>query len=777
MITRILGISGVGRFENYASKGDMAFRKSTIVYAENGHGKTTLSNIIKSLSSGNNSLITNRKTIGLDEQTIRIEVGGVIHAFKDGQWKGGGVGNRIEVFDAFFVNENIYSGFEFSFEHSKNLHKFALGEEGVRIAKAIEAEKSEIELHKKDLRVQEASIQTQLGREPFVSFLSLKEDSHIDTKVAEATKNLAIANASKEIREKPFLSSLQKINLERAFEKIKTSLESCLESISGSYITGFQEHKTSLEQSGVTGAEDWLYEGFKAIKSSKDNCLFCKQPISDSMEIIKSYNNYFNEEYKKTQANVLAQDTWLKGQNYYAIIRDNEEASATNDSLAEYWSNHCEVEKPSTVVEFRAEEISDEIQKVGQKVAQKLSNILEKQDSSGLDSLLNLIKKVNERIEEYNTQVQVINNKIGEIKRSDISVTTASGQLAYLILVQKRHGELKSACDDYKAIKDILDESNSRKKALQDELKLYSKKFMDSYGSSINQYLNKFFPKGYYQLSSIDSKFSGTSKEPSAEFTLTIKGHPINFVNKEGSTQGKYTLSEGDKSSIAFAFFLAKLELDDISEKIIVFDDPVTSLDRNRRRRTIDEIISVTQRAKQVIMLSHSTTFVYDVYERSSNPKVLKIAYEGVLEDYSSIVDDMQNTYVKQIKALECFIVNPLESEISNIKGSIRLVLEDNIKFRFLNYLSNPQISASGKTVGPITKGDGLGKMVDILEASSCSFRGEKTTIIAKLRLYNQLSSSEHHGSFDKTHRIEQLSLDELIGYVEEVLSFIDKEI
>jgi wobble nucleotide-excising tRNase len=123
MITRILGISGVGRFENYASKGDMAFRKSTIVYAENGHGKTTLSNIIKSLSSGNNSLITNRKTIGLDEQTIRIEVGGVIHAFKDGQWKGGGVGNRIEVFDAFFVNENIYSGFEFSFEHSKNLHK------------------------------------------------------------------------------------------------------------------------------------------------------------------------------------------------------------------------------------------------------------------------------------------------------------------------------------------------------------------------------------------------------------------------------------------------------------------------------------------------------------------------------------------------------------------------------------------------------------------------------------------------------------------------------
>jgi wobble nucleotide-excising tRNase len=39
----------------------------------------------------------------------------------------------IEVFDTHFVDENIYSGCQFSEEHKKQLHQFVVGAQGVVI--------------------------------------------------------------------------------------------------------------------------------------------------------------------------------------------------------------------------------------------------------------------------------------------------------------------------------------------------------------------------------------------------------------------------------------------------------------------------------------------------------------------------------------------------------------------------------------------------------------------------------------------------------------------
>ena len=226
MITRIIKIKGVGRFQNYSISGDMLLRKATIIYGENGHGKTTLSNIIKSLSSGNDSIVTNRKSIGLEEQNVKIEIGGRVHSFENGEWQGEGVSQSIEVFDSFFINENIYSGFDFSLEHSKNLHRFILGAEGVRISKSIEQIKEEIALQNKDLLALKVSLQAEIGSMSLVLFLKLPKDLAIESKVIDATKSLEIAKQAKEIREKPYLEVLQKVgvlqkaDLEEALKKL-----------------------------------------------------------------------------------------------------------------------------------------------------------------------------------------------------------------------------------------------------------------------------------------------------------------------------------------------------------------------------------------------------------------------------------------------------------------------------------------------------------------------------------------------------------------------------
>ena len=56
--------------------------------------------------------------------------------FKEGSW------NRllkdIEVFDSYFVNRNIHSGFTVDSNHTKNLPDIILGEDGLTIVEEIE---------------------------------------------------------------------------------------------------------------------------------------------------------------------------------------------------------------------------------------------------------------------------------------------------------------------------------------------------------------------------------------------------------------------------------------------------------------------------------------------------------------------------------------------------------------------------------------------------------------------------------------------------------------
>ncbi len=50
MLQRVISIKNVGRFQNYGAAGDVTFRRYTLIFAENGRGKTTLCAILRSLA-------------------------------------------------------------------------------------------------------------------------------------------------------------------------------------------------------------------------------------------------------------------------------------------------------------------------------------------------------------------------------------------------------------------------------------------------------------------------------------------------------------------------------------------------------------------------------------------------------------------------------------------------------------------------------------------------------------------------------------------------------
>ena len=73
-------------------------------------------------------------------------------------------------------------------------------------------------------------------------------------------------------------------------------------------------------------------------------------------------------------------------------------------------------------------------------------------------------------------------------------------------------------------------------------------------------------------------------------------------------------LSDGDKRSLALAFFLAKaLNEKSCLANMVVLDDVFASLDSNRRSQTVAALCEVAKKCAQVIVLAHDAYFLYEL--------------------------------------------------------------------------------------------------------------------------------------------------------------------
>ena len=76
MITRLRLLRNVGQFDSVDTGNNLPLRKLTLVYADNGRGKTTLSAILDSLSTGKPMRITERHRLGAsDSPHVVVGVG------------------------------------------------------------------------------------------------------------------------------------------------------------------------------------------------------------------------------------------------------------------------------------------------------------------------------------------------------------------------------------------------------------------------------------------------------------------------------------------------------------------------------------------------------------------------------------------------------------------------------------------------------------------------------------------------------------------------------
>ena len=92
------------------------------------------------------------------------------------------------------------------------------------------------------------------------------------------------------------------------------------------------------------------------------------------------------------------------------------------------------------------------------------------------------------------------------------------------------------------------------------------------------------------------------------------------------------TLSSGDRNTLALAFFFASLDQDpDLASRVVVIDDPASSLDEHRTLTTVHELRRLSERVTQLVVLSHNRPFLCRLWEGADrdNRAALEIARDG----------------------------------------------------------------------------------------------------------------------------------------------------
>ena len=181
MIHKLQLLRNIGQFDSVSTS--FALSRLTLIYAENGRGKTTLAAILRSLATGDPLPIVERRRLSATNPPhIVCECSGGPRPaiFDAGAW------NRtlpnLVVFDDVFIDENVYSGLAVAPAHRQQLHGLVLGAQGVALSRKLAKLVADIETHNTALRPKAlAIVPGYRGSYSVDDFCALPNRADIDT--------------------------------------------------------------------------------------------------------------------------------------------------------------------------------------------------------------------------------------------------------------------------------------------------------------------------------------------------------------------------------------------------------------------------------------------------------------------------------------------------------------------------------------------------------------------------------------------------------------------
>jgi len=523
------------------------FKDFNLIYGWNRSGKTILSNIFRDLERKRVSVIGSDFHIETENGIIRSETLGATTNLPS-----------VRVFNREFVVENVFTA-------SGDVSPiFVLGEDSIEKQKEIDKLKGQLTEKQKEATTKRTEVQE---AERGLDSLNIEKAREIKRLLSSSGQNpynnydkALFKNKCQELKNQDRQTFILSDAAKKTFEKQKeASPKDTIPLVDFSFVdidnlvSSVNDilSKTVLSKvierlKNDSEISNWVAEGLKQHrKKSSAVCLFCERPLPEGH--LDKLECHFNDEYNK----FLSEIEDLKEQ-IESLTNSAKNLSLPNKAQL---YDHLQVEYKSKCDIFQEEkqEYIGHLQLLSQKLAEKKRDVFK---------VIKLDGKIGVPIE---TTIDELNEVIG--KHNDKSENFAEE-------VKKARAKLENSC-----VAEELAEVVER----EDRIESLRKE---------SQKINADVERIKTNITNLESdivEHRRPADELNRDLAAYLGGNELQFEIKENGyqiTRNGVTadaLSEGEKTAIAFLYFLKSLKDKnfDFPNGIVVVDDPVSSLDAN----------------------------------------------------------------------------------------------------------------------------------------------------------------------------------------------------
>lgn len=295
---------------------------------------------------------------------------------------------------------------------------------------------------------------------------------------------------------------------------------------------------------------------------------------------------------------------------------------------------------------------------------------------------LSALQKINEIIREHNDYSDNFGLEVDKSRR-DLEIHMVA---TYLTEYQVKNEEIVSFGQDVKSVNDKLELVENQIVQLEREIKEFVKPVVE-----LNIEMEAYLGRGELKF---EVKGNG--------YVITRNGHPA------------MNLSEGERTAIAFMYFLKTLEDTefDMANGVVVIDDPISSLDANSMYSAFGFMKDRTKDINQLFVLTHSFTFFRQVRgwffrqpgqnkkDISKQPSRFYMLDTGVIEgnrasaikEIDPLLKDYESEYQYLFKRIHDFVDKGDEQRLEHYYGlpnMARRMLESFLTFKMPNFTAS----------------------------------------------------------------------------------------
>ena len=757
-IDGLVYIQNVGRFESVRGNTDTGFRPLSLIYSENGRGKTTICAMLRSLTSGDPTAILERRRLSATtECKIVVSIASSTVSFDGRGWSA--PGPPIAIFDDHFVDTNVHSGLNVDAGHRKGVHELVVGEQGVRLQRQIEVLNSEISFLQTGLRSAERKVPVAaLSSLSIDKFCVLRPVQNIRQEIEESKRSLSVLRDGDSIRStdefRPFaLPSFDENELAELLGATLSDVESpALEAVT--------RHAAGLG----AGAETWIAQGLHYLGDANE-CPFCGESVSGSW-LVTHYRGYFSQSYAAHKERIQQMRGRLaaefSGDRLAALQRVLQEER----NKREFWNRYFDPPAFRLDLDRLASAWSDLRSSLVAALDRKTAAPLEPVSFSESDrNAMARYREVSDVVRRLSASRVNQNYSVRQVKEHATKGNTLTAQvrLEHLQTIQRRfQPEVDAACKDYLVAKEKKTKAEVEKARVRYALGTHRNRVFGAYEAAINRYLDTFNADF-----TLDKLRPGDARGvPSSTYGVRVNNRCVALgPSSTPSPSFRTTLSAGDRSTLALAFFFASLEQRDLRDTIVVIDDPISSLDDARAFATAQEIRKLVGRCRQLIVLSHTRTLLCQLWEKADKHTTAALAICDAGADSSILAPwDIEAAAATEFDRLHRIVQDygeDSQGDPQQVAPALRILLESFLRVAFVAHF--PPGWQLGQFIHRAKQLLGEGK--PILSAED----------IQKLADLNEYARLFHHSTHQAgwLEALANVNRQELGGYARRVLRFI----